>query len=127
MIGEVRYTSMIHLTSHHTIIRLQLLIYTGWTAFEMQELSALEKPKTEKDTFSLVPATTPKEKRTFAVRFNRAYLTNAAAVAAVIILSFFFSTPIENTEVIEENYATLLPDELFEKIENNLWQLHRLS
>mgnify|MGYP000767446040 FL=1 len=83
----------------------------------MQELSALEKPKAEKDTFSLVPATTPKEKRTFAVRFNRAYLTNAAAVAAVIILSFFFSTPIENTEVVEGNYAQLLPNELFEMIE----------
>ena len=27
------------------------------------------------------------------------------------------STPIENTEVVEENYAKLLPDELFEKIE----------
>lgn len=116
-VGEVRYTiyDTFDFAPYDNKITTPYLY--GLDAFEMQELSALEKPKTEKDTFSLVPATTPKEKRTFAVRFNRAYLTNAAAVAAVIILSFFFSTPIENTEVIEENYATLLPDELFEKIE----------
>lgn len=116
-VGEVRYTiyDTFNFAPYDNKITTPYLY--GLDAFEMQELSALEKPKTEKDTFSLVPATTPKEKRTFAVRFNRAYLTNAAAVAAVIILSFFFSTPIENTEVIEENYATLLPDELFEKIE----------
>lgn len=116
-VGEVRYTiyNTFDFAPYDNKITTPYLY--GLDAFEMQELSALEKPQAEKDTFSLVPATTPKEKRTFAVRFNRAYLTNAAAVAAVIILSFFFSTPIENTEVIEENYATLLPDELFEKIE----------
>lgn len=116
-VGEVRYTiyNTFDFAPYDNKITTPYLY--GLDAFEMQELSALEKPKAEKDTFSLVPATTPKEKRTFAVRFNRAYLANAAAVVAVIILSFFFSTPIENTEVIEENYATLLPDELFEKIE----------
>lgn len=116
-VGEVRYTiyDTFDFAPYDNKITTPYLY--GLDAFEMQELSALEKPKAEKDTFSLVPATTPKEKRTFVVRFNRAYLANAAAVAAVIILSFFFSTPIENTEVIEENYATLLPDELFEKIE----------
>lgn len=116
-VGEVRYTiyDTFDFAPYDNKITTPYLY--GLDAFEMQELSALEKPQAEKDTFSLVPATTPKEKRTFAVRFNRAYLTNAAALAAVIILSFFFSTPIENTEVIEENYATLLPDELFEKIE----------
>lgn len=116
-VGEVRYTiyNTFDFAPYDNKITTPYLY--GLDAFEMQELSALEKPKAEKDTFSLVPATTPKEKRTFVVRFNRAYLANAAAVAAVIILSFFFSTPIENTEVIEENYATLLPDELFEKIE----------
>ena len=116
-VGEVRYTiyDTFDFAPYDNKITTPYLY--GLDAFEMQELSALEKPQAEKDTFSLVTATTPKEKRTFAVRFNRAYLTNAAAVVAAIVLSFFFSTPIENTEVIEENYATLLPDELFEKIE----------
>ena len=116
-VGEVRYTiyDTFDFAPYDNKITTPYLY--GLDAFEMQELSALEKPQAEKDTFSLVPATTPKEKRTFAVRFNRAYLTNAAAVAAVIILSFFFSTPIENTEVVEGNYAQLLPNELFEMIE----------
>ena len=116
-VGEVRYTiyNTFDFAPYDNKITTPYLY--GLDAFEMQELSALEKPKAEKEAFSLVPTTTKKKKRTFAIRFNRAYLTNAAAVAAIIILSFFFSTPIENTEVIEENYATLLPDELFEKIE----------
>ena len=102
-VGEVRYTI------HNTLY--------GLDAFEMQELSALEKPSTENVAAYSVPAAIKKEKRTFSIKFNRAYLTNAAAVVAAIVLSFFFSTPIENTEVVEENYAKLLPDELFEKIE----------
>ena len=36
---------------------------------------------------------------------------------AVVALFFFLSTPIENTEVVEGNYAQLLPNELFEMIE----------
>ena len=116
-VGEVRYTiyNTFDFAPYDNKITTPYLY--GLDAFEMQELSALEKPKAEKEAFSIVPTTTKKEKRTFAIKINRAYLTNAAALAAVIILSFFFSTPIENTEVIEENYATLLPDELFEKIE----------
>ena len=94
-VGEVRYT--IHNTFDFAPYdnKITTPYLYGLDAFEMQELSALEKPSTE----------------------NVAYLTNAAAVVAAIVLSFFFSTPIENTEVVEENYAKLLPDELFEKIE----------
>jgi hypothetical protein len=77
----------------------------------------LEKPSTENVAAYSVPAAIKKEKRTFPIKFNRAYLTNAAAVVAAIVLSFFFSTPIENTEVVEGNYAQLLPNELFEMIE----------
>ena len=83
----------------------------------MKELSALGKPQAEKAVSYSMPTVVKEEKRTFAIKINRAYLTNAAAIVAAIVLSFFFSTPIENTEVIEENYAKLLPDELFEKIE----------
>lgn len=36
---------------------------------------------------------------------------------AIVALFFFFSAPIENTEVVEANYARLLPGELFEQIE----------
>ncbi len=42
----------------------------------------------------------------------------AAAVIVVVFASFFFSTPIENTEVAKGNYAQLVPAELFSQIEN---------
>ena len=116
-VGEVRYT--IHNTFDFAPYdnKITTPYLYGLDAFEMQELSALEKPSTENVAAYSVPAAIKKEKRTFSIKFNRAYLTNAAAVVAAIVLSFFFSTPIENTELVEENYAKLLPDELFEKIE----------
>lgn len=116
-VGEVRYT--IHNTFDFAPYdnKITTPYLYGLDAFEMQELSALEKPSTENVAAYSVPAAIKKEKRTFSIKFNRTYLTNAAAVVAAIVLSFFFSTPIENTEVVEENYAKLLPDELFEKIE----------
>lgn len=116
-VGEVRYT--IHNTFDFAPYdnKITTPYLYGLDAFEMQELSALEKPSTENVAAYSVPAAIKKEKRTFSIKFNRAYLTNAAAVVAAIVLSFFFSAPIENTEVVEENYAKLLPDELFEKIE----------
>ena len=116
-VGEVRYS--IHNTFDFAPYdnKITTPYLYGLDAFEMKELSAIEKPQAERFVPYSVPAAIKKEKRTFAIRFNRAYLTNAAAVVAAVILSFFFSTPIENTEVIEENYAKLLPDELFEKIE----------
>ena len=114
-VGEVRYT--IHNTFDFAPYdnKITTPYLYGLDAFEMRELSAIEKPQAEK--IIPAPAAIGKEKRSYAIKFNRAYLTNVAAVAVVIFLSFFFSTPIENTEVIEENYAKLLPDELFEKIE----------
>lgn len=114
-VGEVRYT--IHNTFDFVPYdnKITTPYLYGLDAFEMRELSAIEKPQAEK--IIPAPAAIGKEKRSYAIKFNRAYLTNVAAVAVVIFLSFFFSTPIENTEVIEENYAKLLPDELFEKIE----------
>ena len=116
-VGEVRYT--IHNTFDFAPYdnKITTPYLYGLDAFEMQELSALEKPSTENVAAYSVPAAIKKEKRTFSIKFNRAYLTNAAAVVAAIVLSFFFSTPIENTEVVEGNYAQLLPNELFEMIE----------
>lgn len=45
-------------------------------------------------------------------------MRNAVAMIAAIALFFAFSTPIENTAVEKDNYARLLPIDLFEKIEN---------
>lgn len=84
----------------------------GLDSFEMHELSTLQQREK-----ILVPASLEKEKKTYEISINRAFLRNAAAMIAAIVLFFAFSTPVENTDVQKNNYAQLLPGELFEQIE----------
>ena len=51
------------------------------------------------------------------MRINTSYLANAVAMIAVAALFFFLPAPVENTEVMEANYARLLPGDLFGQIE----------
>lgn len=116
-IGELRYS--IHGTYDfapydHKITTPYLY---GLDSFEMQELAELKKPYMEKAIRYSVPVVPEDKKRKFEFKFNRSYLSNAVAMIAVVALFFFLSTPIENTEVVEGNYAQLLPNELFEMIE----------
>lgn len=123
-IGELRYS--IHgiydfVPYDHKITTPYLY---GLDSFEMQELAELKKPYAElkkpymeKTIRYSVPVVPEDKKRRFEIKFNRSYLSNAVAVIAVVALFFFLSTPIENTEVVEGNYAQLLPNELFEMIE----------
>ena len=114
-IGELRYS--IHgiydfVPYDHKITTPYLY---GLDSFEMQELAELKKPYMEKTIRYSVPVVPEDKKRRFEIKFNRSYLSNAVAMIAVVALFFF--TPIENTEVVEGNYAQLLPNELFEMIE----------
>lgn len=84
----------------------------GLDPFEMHELSTLQQREKV-----LVPANLEKEEKTYEISINRAFLRNAAAMIAAIVLFFAFSTPVENTDVQKNNYAQLLPGELFEQIE----------
>ena len=116
-IGELRYS--IHgiydfVPDDHKITTPYLY---GLDSFEMQELAELKKPYMEKTIRYSVPVVPEDKKRRFEIKFNRSYLSNAVAMIAVVALFFFLSTPIENTEVVEGNYAQLLPNELFEMIE----------
>ena len=116
-IGELRYS--IHgiydfIPYDHKITTPYLY---GLDSFEMQELAELKKPYMEKAIRYSVPVVPEDKKRRFEIKFNRSYLSNAVAMIAVVALFFFLSTPIENTEVVEGNYAQLLPNELFEMIE----------
>ena len=116
-IGELRYS--IHgiydfVPYDHKITTPYLY---GLDSFEMQELAELKKPYMEKTIRYSVPVVPEDKKRKFEFKFNRSYLSNAVAMIAVVALFFFLSTPIENTEVVEGNYAQLLPNELFEMIE----------
>ncbi len=116
-IGELRYS--IHgiydfVPYDHKITTPYLY---GLDSFEMQELAELKKPYMEKTVRYSVPVVPEDKKRKFEIKFSRSYLSNAVAMIAVVALFFFLSTPIENTEVVEGNYAQLLPNELFEMIE----------
>lgn len=112
-IGEIRY----NIYGNYEFAPYDNKIITpslyGLDSFEMQELSALQR----KEEKVLIPANMMKEKKTYEIRINRAYLRNAAAMIAAIVLFFAFSTPVANTDIQKNNYAQLLPGELFEQIE----------
>ena len=116
-IGELRYSihGIYHFVPYDHKITTPYLY--GLDSFEMQELAELKKPYMEKTIRYSVPVVPEDKKRRFEIKFNRSYLSNAVAMIAVVALFFFLSTPIENTEVVEGNYAQLLPNELFEMIE----------
>ena len=105
-IGEIHY----NVYGNYEFIPYDSKITTpslyGLDFFEMQELSVLQQKEKV-----WVPTHQEKEKKTFEISINRAYLRNAAAMIAAIVLFFAFSTPVENTDVQKNNY------ELFEQIE----------
>ncbi len=111
-IGEIHY----NIYGNYEFISYDYKITTpslyGLDSFEMHELSTLQQREKV-----LVPANLEKEKKTYEISINRAFLRNAAAMIAAIVLFFAFSTPVENTDVQKNNYAQLLPSELFEQIE----------
>ena len=111
-IGEIHY----NIYGNYEFVPYDYKITTpslyGLDSFEMHELSTLQQKEKV-----LVPANLEKEKKTYEISINRAFLRNAAAMIAAIVLFFAFSTPVENTDVQKNNYAQLLPGELFEQIE----------
>lgn len=111
-IGEIRYT--IHNT--YEFIPYDNKITTpylyGLDSFEMKDLVALRQSIVTGKTFPLLA----KEKKNYEIRINRAYLRNAVAMVAAIALFFFMSTPVENTYVAKDNYAQLIPMEIFGKM-----------
>lgn len=111
-IGEIHY----NIYGNYEFVPYDYKITTpslyGLDSFEMHELSVLQQKEKV-----WIPTHPEKEKKTFEISINRAYLRNAAAMIAAIVLFFAFSTPVENTDVQKNNYAQLLPSELFEQIE----------
>lgn len=99
----------------------------GLDSFEMQELAEIEKPY-EKIIPADVPAVVSESgKHRFEIKLNRSYLSNAVAMIAVVALFFLLSTPIKNTEVVEGNYAQMLPGELFSTIEKQSLAIHPIA
>ena len=92
----------------------------GLDSFEMKPLAALREAEARRTPARFPGMEISPARRTGRGRRmwkpNRAYLSNAAAAIAAIILFFTFSIPVENTEVIRGNYAQLLPTEMFEQM-----------
>ncbi|WP_321331307.1 SPOR domain-containing protein [uncultured Bacteroides sp.] len=85
----------------------------GLDVLEIKPLTVLQNHSIKKVSSPFVPV----EKKTYNIRINRSFLRHAVATAAAIALFLFTSTPMENTYVETDNYAQLLPSDLFEKIE----------
>lgn len=110
----------LHLSIHGTYSfipfdhKLSTPMLYGLASFEMCKLKELTRPVAPK----IIPlnSTTPHSKK-YSFKFKTSYLSNAVAMIAVIALFFFLPTPIENTEIAEDNYAQLLPNDIFEKLE----------
>lgn len=92
----------------------------GLHSFEMPSLKslALNKEKLEKTSAVALDSNKPEkeEKHMLVININRMWLNNIVAVAAAILLFFFLSTPVDNTYVEPENYASLGNANWFEQI-----------
>ena len=81
----------------------------GLSVFEMKSLKqlALEKEKTEKSSVVLQNTENEEKHNTLVININRTWLNNVVAIAAAVLLFFFLSTPVDNTYVEPESYASL--------------------
>lgn len=98
--------------------RLTSPVLYGLSSFEMRELSELRQPLPQRQSM-VTEVSMPKRKKTYDIHINRTLLHTVASTAAAILLFFLLSSPVENTYVEEANYATLMPAELFGKIEKH--------
>lgn len=87
----------------------------GWQAFEMKELKELRPANTLQTTAS-ASAQYNKKPNTLVINVNRTWFNNIIAVAAAVVLFFLLSTPVGNTYVEPESYASLGYAGWFEQI-----------
>lgn len=86
----------------------------GWQGFEMRELQALPQKRTAAVYPDRPVAPIHRRRRNF--RIQGAVIRHAMSAVAAVLLFFLLSTPIENTGMMEENYARLMPSELFSRV-----------
>lgn len=97
----------------------------GLGAVEMKTLAMLEEerkqkpaPRVEVETKVIEAPVIEKEEkdRTITIKIRHEWITNAVAAVAAVMLFFFLSTPVDNTYIEEENYASLGDISVFEQI-----------
>lgn len=110
-IGELRYTiyGACEFIPYSNKITTPYLY--GLDSFEMEELSALRKAEEK-----VLTPVIRERKKSYQIKIGRAVWRNAVAIAAAIILFFGLSTPLENTSIEKDNYAQLLPVDIFERM-----------
>ena len=86
----------------------------GWQGFEMRELQAMPQQRTAAAGADKSVAPIHRRRRNF--RMQGAVIRHAMSAVAAVLLFFLLSTPIENTGMMEENYARLMPSELFSQM-----------
>ena len=86
----------------------------GWQGFEMRELQAMPQQRTAAAGADRSVAPIHRRRRNF--RMQGAVIRHAMSAVAAVLLFFLLSTPIENTGMMEENYARLMPSELFSQM-----------
>ena len=95
----------------------------GLGAVEMKTLAMLEEERKQKPApyveMETKPIETPvieSKDRTITIKIRHEWITNAVAAVAAVMLFFFLSTPVDNTYIEEENYASLGDISVFEQI-----------
>lgn len=114
-IGELHYSIQgiySFIPDNHRLVAPQLY---GLSSFEMQEVSTLESELRKRQAVAVHTPATRRSRRAF--RLRKSHLLNAAAMLVAIVSFFLLSTPVENTAVIESNYARILPEDLFAHFE----------
>lgn len=93
----------------------------GLAAVPMKPLAALATEEKQQVT-SEVETETEKapvienKNRTLTIKIRHEWIANAVSVAAAVMLFFFLSTPVDNTYIEEENYASLGNISVFEQV-----------
>ena len=93
----------------------------GLAAVPMKPLAALateekQQVSSEVETETGKAPVIENKNRTLTIKIRHEWIANAVSVAAAVMLFFFLSTPVDNTYIEEENYASLGNISVFEQV-----------
>ncbi|EJX01532.1 protein containing Sporulation/cell division region, bacteria domain protein [gut metagenome] len=119
-IGELHYSIYGTFSFKPYDNRLTTPYLYGLSSFEMRRLSLPKQTVSPVHRMSSpsVP-TTHRQHRPLRIEIPASYVRNAVGMVAALILFFLISTPIENTGVMEENYAHMIPSEWFNQLKQS--------
>jgi len=95
----------------------------GLDILSIKELSGQVEESATPSVQSTLHSSTDKneeeeDRDTYIIRLNRTFVRSAIAVAAMILLLFTFSTPIKNNNILSDNQAKIVPDEILNQLKS---------